>query len=173
MTASDTSVGDDGRVTPTASPAALPASVDVAPPEELDAVDPGSTGPAVAEPVPPGPAVAPRTIRPEAARRYLALHHFLAPPRALPAGRDGILAVFDRLGSIQFDPIEIAGRNHDLVLLSRVPGYRREMTDRLLYDERALYETYNKGLSIVPTADLRSEERRVGKECRSRWSPYH
>ena len=23
------------------------------------------------------------------------------------------------------------------------------------------------------TTDLRSEERRVGKECRSRWSPYH
>src|SRR3712207_8178487 len=25
----------------------------------------------------------------------------------------------------------------------------------------------------VPNFDLRSEERRVGKECRSRWSPYH
>ena len=26
----------------------------------------------------------------------------------------------------------------------------------------------------IPTATLyRSEERRVGKECRSRWSPYH
>src|SRR3712207_5016618 len=25
----------------------------------------------------------------------------------------------------------------------------------------------------VGLADLRSEERRVGKECRSRWSPYH
>ena len=24
-----------------------------------------------------------------------------------------------------------------------------------------------------PIAKLRSEERRVGKECRSRWSPYH
>ena len=24
-----------------------------------------------------------------------------------------------------------------------------------------------------PTARYRSEERRVGKECRSRWSPYH
>ena len=23
------------------------------------------------------------------------------------------------------------------------------------------------------TADYRSEERRVGKECRSRWAPYH
>ena len=25
----------------------------------------------------------------------------------------------------------------------------------------------------VTSADSRSEERRVGKECRSRWSPYH
>ena len=25
----------------------------------------------------------------------------------------------------------------------------------------------------VPILGLRSEERRVGKECRSRWSPYH
>ena len=24
-----------------------------------------------------------------------------------------------------------------------------------------------------PLLDARSEERRVGKECRSRWSPYH
>ena len=29
-------------------------------------------------------------------------------------------------------------------------------------------------LSSVPGVDTeRSEERRVGKECRSRWSPYH
>ena len=28
-------------------------------------------------------------------------------------------------------------------------------------------------LSIQNTAFYRSEERRVGKECRSRWSPYH
>jgi uncharacterized protein YcaQ len=88
------------------------------------------------------------------ARRYLVLHHLLAPPRSLPAGDAGILAVFDRLGSIQFDPIEIAGRNHDLVLLARVRDYRRDQTDRLLYETRALYETYNKGLSLVPTAEL-------------------
>ena len=94
------------------------------------------------------------TISPAVARRYLVLHHLLAPPRSLPPGREGILTVFDRLGSIQFDPIEIAGRNHDLVLLSRVAGYRREQTDQLLYETRELYETYNKGLSIVPTAEL-------------------
>ena len=26
---------------------------------------------------------------------------------------------------------------------------------------------------VLIVAGLRSEERRVGKECRSRWSPYH
>src|SRR5260370_33818084 len=26
---------------------------------------------------------------------------------------------------------------------------------------------------VIPVLGIRSEERRVGKECRSRWSPYH
>ena len=29
------------------------------------------------------------------------------------------------------------------------------------------------GFEIVGLPSMRSEERRVGKECRSRWSPYH
>jgi len=35
---------------------------------------------------------------------------------------------------------------------------------------------YPKSIAVLPFKDLssmRSEERRVGKECRSRWSPYH
>src|SRR2546429_7008650 len=27
--------------------------------------------------------------------------------------------------------------------------------------------------AVAPSVTVRSEERRVGKECRSRWSPYH
>ena len=27
--------------------------------------------------------------------------------------------------------------------------------------------------AVIKEVDRRSEERRVGKECRSRWSPYH
>jgi uncharacterized protein YcaQ len=88
------------------------------------------------------------------ARRYLVLRHFLAPSRSLPPGTASVERVVDRLGSLQFDPLEIAGRNHDVVLLARIAGYRREMTDELLYARRTLYETYNKGLSIVPTTDL-------------------
>ena len=37
--------------------------------------------------------------------------------------------------------------------------------------EDAMFPYVAFGLSI--TASSRSEERRVGKECRSRWSPYH
>src|ERR1041384_7725354 len=34
------------------------------------------------------------------------------------------------------------------------------------------YDDYHKADVLIFQAD-RSEERRVGKECRSRWSPYH
>ena len=64
------------------------------------------------------------------------------------------MAVFERLGTIQFDPLEIAGRNHDLVLQARIGGYRRALGDGALYESRRLFEAYNKGLSLLPTRDL-------------------
>jgi len=88
------------------------------------------------------------------ARRFLVLRHLLAPPRSLPPGPASVMTVVERLGSLQFDPLEVAGRNHDLVLLSRVAGYRRTWTDELLYGRRDLFEAYNKGLSLLPTAEL-------------------
>ena len=56
------------------------------------------------------------------ARRFLLAKHGLWPPRAL-VGREGILTVFNRLGSIQFDPLNVVGRNPDLVLQSRIVDY--------------------------------------------------
>jgi uncharacterized protein YcaQ len=88
------------------------------------------------------------------ARRFYATRHLLAPPRSLPGDAASVMTVVDRLGSLQFDPLEVAGRNHDVILLARIQDYRRELTDALLYDRRQLYETYNKGLSLVPTAEL-------------------
>jgi uncharacterized protein YcaQ len=88
------------------------------------------------------------------ARRFLVSRHLLTPPRGLPAEPESVMRVIDRLGSLQFDPLEVAGRNHDLTLLARIEGYRRPWADQLLYRDRRLYETYNKMLSLVPTADL-------------------
>ncbi|MET0830786.1 MAG: crosslink repair DNA glycosylase YcaQ family protein [Acidimicrobiia bacterium] len=89
----------------------------------------------------------------EDARRFLVARQMLAPPRSLPGGPEAVLEVARRLGSIQFDPIAVAGRNHDLVLHARVAGYDPAWTDDLLYERRQLVEVYGKGLSIVPTSD--------------------
>ena len=40
-------------------------------------------------------------------------------------------------------------------------------------DEARLIAEHGAGMIVNPASLTRSEERRVGKECRSRWSPYH
>jgi uncharacterized protein len=89
----------------------------------------------------------------EAARRFLVARQLLAPARALKGGPDAVLEIFRRLGSVQFDPLAVAGRNHDLVLHARVAGYDPAWCD-LLYERRAIFEAYNKGLSLVPTSEF-------------------
>ena len=64
-----------------------------------------------------------------------------------------MLDVFRRLGSIQFDPLAVAGRTHDLVLHARVAEYDPAWCD-LLYERREIFEAYNKGLSLVATSEL-------------------
>ena len=47
---------------------------------------------------------------------------------------------------------------------------------KMLSDDSKVSECTYRGASVIElihTALCRSEERRVGKECRSRWSPYH
>lgn len=84
----------------------------------------------------------------ESARRFLVARHLLAPARSLQGGPDAVLAVFRRYGSIQYDPIDVAGRTHDLMLHARVAGYEPAWTEQL-YEGREIFEAYNKGLSFV------------------------
>lgn len=98
----------------------------------------------------------PIAISSDHARRFLVARHLLAPPRALPAEPGSVLAAVERLGSLQFDPLEVPGaRNHDLVLHARIAGYRREWCDAWLYgSDRRLIELYNKSLNILPIDEL-------------------
>jgi uncharacterized protein YcaQ len=89
----------------------------------------------------------------EAARRFLVTRHFLAPARSLGGGRRAVMKVMARLGSLQFDPLAIAGRNHDLVLHARVAGYDPRWCEQL-YERREIFEAYNKGLSFVPASEV-------------------
>ena len=57
-----------------------------------------------------------------------------------------------------------------LLLLRQVKAQSSARIHDVIRIEMLLERTINLHLIV---ADLRSEERRVGKECRSRWSPYH
>ena len=43
----------------------------------------------------------------------------------------------------------------------------------IIGNTEALLRAIDVAIQVAPTDLSRSEERRVGKECRSRWSPYH
>ena len=93
-----------------------------------------------------------------AARRFLAERHMLLPPRQLPASKGSVLALVERLGSLQFDPVDLAGRSHEIVCHARIDGFEPRWVDELLYAKvpahRALVEQYNGVLVIVPTSEL-------------------
>ena len=76
------------------------------------------------------------------ARRAMVRHHFemsVSPREA-----------FERLRSIQFDPIAPIGCNHDLVLQARVPDYKVGDWEKLAYQDRFVYDGWDKQASLVP-----------------------
>ncbi len=86
------------------------------------------------------------------ARRFLLLKHGLIDPHRF-VGSQGVLDFMDQAGCIQFDPIDVCGKNAELVLQSRVKGFRKTDLYDLLYTERSLLDYFDKNLSIIRTAD--------------------
>src|SRR2546430_16072929 len=56
--------------------------------------------------------------------------------------------------------------HHEVWVAKMTATHRQHVQDRV--PQARIYKIWN-----VPQDGTRSEERRVGKECRSRWSPYH
>ncbi len=103
--------------------------------------------------MPPTKLPAPQiTISKVDARRFMLAHHSLWPPRQ-HQGKEGILRYIQKVGSIQFDPINIVGRNPDLVLQSRVEDYRAIFLDHLLYEDRTLIDGWDKMACIYATTE--------------------
>ncbi|MDD5453536.1 MAG: crosslink repair DNA glycosylase YcaQ family protein [Candidatus Bipolaricaulis sp.] len=71
-----------------------------------------------------------------------------------PAGEDGICEVFRDLRAVQLDPLPILGRNHDLVLQSRVGGTHPGMFLDLLHHKRLGFEYWDKMLCAIPIAEF-------------------
>ena len=86
------------------------------------------------------------------ARRFMLSHLLLAGGKL--SGAEGVMRVFDRLKCIQFDPLAVAGRNHDIALQARIKDYTPSICETLLYTERRLLDAWDKKMCVIRTADL-------------------
>ena len=89
-----------------------------------------------------------------------------------------VMLVFGtRPEAIKMAPLvkEFQKKSADFETIVCVTGQHREMLDQVLqiFDIKPNYDLniMKQGQDLYDVT--RSEERRVGKECRSRWSPYH
>ena len=110
------------------------------------------------------------TLSPRQARTLLVRYHNLDGMDALK-GLEGVKAVMRRLGTIQYDPLDVVGRNADLALQARVRGYRRDMLRRLLYQDHFLVDGYDKEMCIYLARDFGAfaPQRAIHAEGIRRW----
>jgi uncharacterized protein len=96
--------------------------------------------------------MSPRHVSREQARRLFVLKQRLAGERPR-ADAAGMLELVRELGCLQLDPISVVDRTHRLVLWSRVGNFDQAELDRLMWQDRALFEYWAHCASIVPTDD--------------------
>ncbi|RTE08602.1 winged helix-turn-helix domain-containing protein [Paenibacillus whitsoniae] len=86
------------------------------------------------------------------ARQFMLLKHGLLGEYRF-IGNQGILDFVRQASCLQYDPIDVCGKNAELVLQSRVKGFSKEMLEELLYQDRRLVDYPDKNLAIIPVED--------------------
>src|SRR5256884_8036295 len=74
-------------------------------------------------------------------------------------------------GALGLDPTDPAAKD-DVITGTMVVPVNREI-EVILRSHDVIHSFFVPAMRFKQDAVPRSEERRVGKECRSRWSPYH
>lgn len=107
-----------------------------------------------------------KIISKQEARQFLINYHHLNDSEDY-IGSAGVIAYFKQVGSIQYDPLNVVGRNADLVLQSRVKHYKPEILQALLYEEHRLVDGFDKEMCIYLSKDFNRLSRvRVGQSER-------
>ena len=92
------------------------------------------------------------TVTPDQARQFILLRQGLLGEHRF-IGKNGAYQYVRQVGCIQFDPVDVCGRNAELTLQSRVKGITRKTLGDLLYRDRLLVDYSDKELSIWPSED--------------------
>ena len=102
------------------------------------------------------------------ARRFILLKQGLIGAYKF-IGKDGVSDFIKQAGCVQYDPIDICGKNAELVLQSRVKGFTKQMLYDLLYTYRKLVDYFDKNLAIIGVDDwkyfepIRESNRKYGR----------
>ena len=86
-------------------------------------------------------------------------------------GEQLIIAVSREFGSGGHAVAQILSEKYNIPLYDS--NLLEDIADQKNLDAQELGKYDEKSKASFFTRSVRSEERRVGKECRSRWSPYH
>src|SRR2546423_14835568 len=89
----------------------------------------------------------------ESARRLAVTKQHLADKLTIGSTQDAILSVIRDLGFVQWDPVNVVAPSHLITLWSRVGNFRMSDLDRLLWDDKKLFEHWSHAASIVLTED--------------------
>ena len=92
------------------------------------------------------------SITREHARRFLLAKNGLLGSHRF-RGREGALSYVHQAGCVQYDPVDVCGKSHELAFLARVKGFTREMLWELLYQDRALIDYFDKNMCLMLTQD--------------------
>ena len=87
-----------------------------------------------------------------AVRRLLLDAQGLTDDPSRRATKPELLKTIQKLGFVQVDTINVAGRAHDLTLFSRLLGYRPAQLKALLEKDRSLFEGWTHDASVIPMA---------------------
>jgi uncharacterized protein YcaQ len=90
-----------------------------------------------------------------AARRIILDAQLLNGPSGIAPGTDGASRIFDRLGYVQIDTINIVQRSHHHTLWTRMPGYSEGMLHDLQAKERRVFEYWAHAMSYLPMSKYR------------------
>lgn len=74
-------------------------------------------------------------------------------------GKEGVIEFVRQAGCVQFDPIDVCGKNAELVLQSRISGFTKQLLYELLYEDRQLIDYFDKNLAIIEASDWKYFER--------------
>ena len=92
------------------------------------------------------------TMTREQARRFILSKQGLLGQYRF-AGKEGAYRYIRQAGCIQYDPVDVCGKNAELTLQSRVHGFTKKMLADLLYKDRLLVDYTDKELSVWPSED--------------------